>query len=79
MFKTAWDRYVELQILLQEDFEPTLLEMIQTGNQPDEDTLIIMLNAYNAIGDIQGAMNLYRQLINSEMQRRIYRKCWKRC
>ena len=47
--------------------------MVQSGTQPDDETIIVLFDAYKRAGNIQGALNLYRNLARSEIQRRLFR------
>ena len=75
MFKGAWDRYCEQKVAVSstESLEAALLDMVQSGTQPDDDTVIMLYDAYKRTGNIEGALRLYRNLARSEIQRRWFR------
>jgi hypothetical protein len=83
MFKEAWDRYLEQQTVDNaaetsrndnKAIEAALLQMVQSGNQPDDDTIVMLLDAYKRTGSIQKCVQLYRLQATSEIQRRWYRQ-----
>jgi hypothetical protein len=83
MFKEAWDRYVEQQAVDNametsrndnEAIGAALHQMVQSGSQPDDDTIVMLLDAHKRTGSIQKCVQLYRLQATSEIQRRWYRQ-----
>lgn len=78
MFKEAWDRCLEHQIAHDySDYfalESLLSEMVESGTQPDDDTMIVLYDAYNRAQDLQSAVRLYQKQATSEIQRRWFRQ-----
>lgn len=78
MFKEAWDRCLEHQVAYDysdyDALESYLLEMVDSGTQPDDDTIITLYNAYNRAQNLQSAVRLYQHQATSEIQRRWFRQ-----
>lgn len=61
MRKYSWDRLLELCILSRKPYDGVLLEMIEAGEQPDEHSIMMMLSAFRSVGDLSGALALYKR------------------
>lgn len=74
--KADWDRWMELNIMSgdQISFLLVLKEMVASGDQPDDRTIMLLMEAYRRMGNKEGALRLHQLQVESEKSRRRYRK-----
>ena len=72
--KEEWDRYLELQVLRSEPYWSALMEMVGSGEQPDDATVSLLMEAFGRAGDVGGALRLHRLQAAAEARRRQMRK-----
>jgi len=72
--KDEWDRYLELKVLRSEPYWPVLMEMVGSGEQPDDATVSLLMDAFGRAGDVAGALRLHRLQVAAEARRRQMRK-----
>ena len=74
--KAEWDRWMELNIMSGDNisFLTVLKDMVLSGNQPDDSTIMLLMEAYRRKGNREGAVQLHRLQVESEKSRRRFRK-----
>ena len=74
--KAEWDRWMELNIMSGDNvsFLTVLKDMVLSGNQPDDSTIMMLMEAYRRKGNREGAVQLHRLQVESEKSRRRFRK-----
>ena len=74
--KADWDRWMELNIINgdQISFLLVLKDMVASGDQPDDRTIMLLMEAYRRTGNKEGAVKLHQLQVESEKSRRRYRK-----
>ena len=74
--KADWDRWMELTIMSGDEtsFLVVLKDMVASGDQPDDRTIMLLMEAYRRMGNKEGAVQLHQLQVESEKSRRRYRK-----
>ena len=72
--KEEFDRLMEIKVLDAEPYWPTMLEMVVSGKQPDDRTVMLLMGAFSRTGDVAGALRLHRLQVTAEGRRRQFRK-----
>ena len=74
--KAEWDRWMELNIMSGDNisFLVVLKDMVLSGNQPDDRTIMLLMEAYRRMGNRDGAVKLHTLQVESEKSRRRFRK-----
>ena len=73
MWKESYDRELEMCVLEGRTYEEPLLRMVRAGDQPDGDTVLLLLEAYRRADNVEGACALYERQVLGEGRRRAYR------
>ena len=76
MRKAEWDRWMELNIMRNDHTSlfVVLKEMVLSGNQPDDHTIMLLMEAYRRTNNREGALKLHKLQVQSETSRRRFRK-----
>lgn len=72
--KNEWDSLMELRVMAADPYWPVLLEMVAKGEQPDDRTMTLLMEAFSRTGDRAGALRLHRLQVAAEGRRRSFRK-----
>ena len=60
MQKEDWDRYLEWTVANKKNYKEVVAQMLRENVQPDESSMLSIVNAYLRANDVEAAMDAYR-------------------